>query len=280
MRIVILLLGLLFLNACDDAFASRGRNRARRATTVKSSAVAEVDSLAGGFSDWLFYFDGTNFADPWTNVGGSDSLSLDDDGETSPVGDQATTGLTNIGSRVGKAVDFNATDCMRETQSSGVNAIGPDLHIRLVMYPDVLASSDWISDYASDANNEYRIYGHTTNGLRFRISNGVNENYDTSVTGLTTGQWMIVDIVHDANGGGTGKALTTIYINGTEYTFSEAVNTGVGIASGGNLSIGDWADCGDLNFDGRILFYGLRNNISGIDETQHDSDCLSIGICS
>lgn len=276
---------LLLLQGCSEAIASLPRGRPGKGALIKGTGGEVADSLSAPFTDWLWYFDGSNqgasVTDPWTNDGGTDSVSLDQSGSSAGTGNQSTSGLTTSGigaSRENKAVllgPFN--DCYVDAAATSISALGPDIHIRLLIDPLTIATNEWFSDYAGGVDDEFRIYHPSTSQLRFRISNGVSENYDVSAN-ITANTWSLVDIIHDANGGATGKALTTICINGTCTEGSEAVNTGLGIASGGGLSMGDFISCG-VPWHGEMLFYGLRNSISDIDETAHDTHCAAIGTC-
>ncbi len=285
MKTLAILVGtLLALNSTgctDDAFAGRLR-RSGNFRGSPSKTAEPPNSLDGTYDDWLFWFDGSGFADPWIPNPASDTgISLVDTGEDSAVGGASTAGLTIVGGiglkNEDKGVTFDGTECYLDAVTSGVDTFGPDLHVRTLFKYNGSANTILLA-YRADVNNAFSIASTSVQGLRITVGNDVTYNCDAPGA-QSAGTLYFIDFVYDADGGGTGKGKAEIFRNGTHTSCSETSATGTTFTAGGALTIGDDFDCGDKSLNNVFIGMGFRDDIAGVDETSHDADCVSLGLC-
>lgn len=282
-KLLALILTAHFLTGCtEDAYASRLRRAGSFRGTPNKAQSEPPDALSDTFSDWLFTFSGEDLADPWLVNEGTDSdISLDSTGEDTATGGQSTSGLTTRGgigtARADQGILFDGLECYRDALTSAVGAFGPDVHVRM-LFKFNGSANDFIMGYRADATNSVRIQTNGTSNLRVVMGNDVTYNCDSSGT-LSTDTWYLLDYIYDADGGATSKGKASIFLNGTATSCAETTVAGSQISGGGHLAIGDDYDCGNKNMNGVFLFMGFRESLTGIDETVHDADCVSLGLC-
>lgn len=216
----------------------------------------------------------------WPEAGGLTSHDLSTTGTLTL--NVSTTGLTTSGgigaARANRAVtlatgagqglintsnnwDFNPGD--RHWRGIFDNT-GVSNNARLWMY--LVNGTRWQEIRYITASDQ--LYHYT----RYDASGGI---YIATVTGVTGG-WHLVDSSYTPDGGSSGFAQWSIYVDGTDAGVAE--HTAVLDPANNGDAIGVWArESGNTIFDGTGLFQGWRwGALLGL--TAHQSDATALGV--
>lgn len=260
---------MMFASACSQADAASWRTKRRSNPAAKRGGCAP--DVFARYSDWAFTFDGTNFATAtWPQASGSDA-DIEMSQQHGAMVDGQATGLPTCAvgvDRVNDAVLFDE-DCYDEQE--GVAAIGPDIHIRMLIDNDGAINGDSIWHLVQGSDKiRFQFTGQTT--LRARSRHGYGSDFLCDVTVPNAGYWL-GDYFIDADGGSGGVETATFCINGTCTDCGDAAGAGTGMSADSSIYMGHSDGCASSTLnDTTVAFIGLRNTISDISESEHDTD--------
>lgn len=249
-------------------------NKQKRAAAV-SSPTNVIESYTWDVSFWPSDISGTS----WPEHGGDTTWDLTRTTGSAPTTGVSTSGITSS-ALPAALVDAAVTPALNGGFHTGTNVAAwgalDNWHCRMLVFDRTTTTLDFFWQWLLGGTNFATIRGNSTTSWRVESRNTLSYLLNPTPLSATATDWYLMDWYGDVNAGGSGNTLSTVWINGTEFTFSEHSASEIPSGSG---TFGLMSDrTGNNEADADFLFMGFRWDRGPFTAAQHNADAASLGL--
>ena len=249
-------------------------------TTLADNVEPPPNNIIERYTWDASYWGSEAGATSWPEHGGTTAWDLTRTTGSAPTTGVSTSGLAAAGlpgSLVNNAVTPAAGNSGFHTNGATVGwSVTDNFHVRMIVFDRTTGTSEFFFRHLVSGTHYATIRGNSATSLRFESRN--TTPYIATATPIASAatNYYLIDWYCDVDAGG-GNTLSTVWINGTAFTFSAHSASEIPSGSGTFGILGAQNGTNSPAVD--LLFWGVRFDIpTPFLGAQHNGDAIRVGL--